>query len=91
MNYVLEIVSEDLNYFEDTLLIWLMFRRASGIWRACLIARKYKTIFFFYSDFPHLILQKILVSLTMKNSRAAMIFFQNDVKWYVFKSIITDT
>ncbi|XP_010570895.1 PREDICTED: serine-protein kinase ATM isoform X4 [Haliaeetus leucocephalus] len=32
------------------------------------------------SDFPHLILQKILVSLTMKNSRAAMIFFQNDVK-----------
>ncbi|XP_049679639.1 serine-protein kinase ATM isoform X2 [Accipiter gentilis] len=32
------------------------------------------------SDFPHLILQKILVSLTMKNSRAAMIFFQNDAK-----------
>uniref|UniRef100_A0A663LSW0 non-specific serine/threonine protein kinase n=1 Tax=Athene cunicularia TaxID=194338 RepID=A0A663LSW0_ATHCN len=32
------------------------------------------------SDFPHLILQKILVSLTMKNCRAAMIFFQNDPK-----------
>uniref|UniRef100_A0A8C0AYU6 non-specific serine/threonine protein kinase n=1 Tax=Buteo japonicus TaxID=224669 RepID=A0A8C0AYU6_9AVES len=32
------------------------------------------------SDFPHLLLQKILVSLTMKNSRAAMIFFQNDAK-----------
>ncbi|XP_010143177.1 PREDICTED: serine-protein kinase ATM [Buceros rhinoceros silvestris] len=32
------------------------------------------------SDFPHLILQKILVSLTMKNCRAAMIFFQNDAK-----------
>ncbi|XP_029898301.1 serine-protein kinase ATM isoform X3 [Aquila chrysaetos chrysaetos] len=31
-------------------------------------------------DFPHLILQKILVSLTMKNCRAAMIFFQNDAK-----------
>ncbi|NXU56060.1 ATM kinase, partial [Turnix velox] len=30
------------------------------------------------SDFPHLLLQKILVSLTMKNSRAAMNFFQND-------------
>ncbi|XP_064297316.1 serine-protein kinase ATM isoform X2 [Phalacrocorax carbo] len=30
------------------------------------------------SDFPHLTLQKILVSLTMKNCRAAMIFFQND-------------
>ncbi|NWW94397.1 ATM kinase, partial [Rhynochetos jubatus] len=30
------------------------------------------------SDFPHLILQEILVSLTMKNCRAAMIFFQND-------------
>lgn len=48
MNYVLEIVSENLNYFEDTLLIWLMFRCASGIWRACLIARKYKTIFFLF-------------------------------------------
>ncbi|KAM6342208.1 serine-protein kinase ATM isoform 4-T5 [Podargus strigoides] len=32
------------------------------------------------SDFPHLILQKILVSLTTKNCRAAMIFFQNDAK-----------
>ncbi|KFV19193.1 Serine-protein kinase ATM, partial [Tauraco erythrolophus] len=32
------------------------------------------------SDFPHLLLQKILVSLTMKNCRAAMIFFQNDAK-----------
>ncbi|XP_010190562.1 PREDICTED: serine-protein kinase ATM-like, partial [Mesitornis unicolor] len=32
------------------------------------------------SDFPHLILQKILVSLTMKNCRAAMMFFQNDAK-----------
>ncbi|KAM9300934.1 serine-protein kinase ATM isoform 3-T5 [Morus bassanus] len=32
------------------------------------------------SDFPHLTLQKILVSLTMKNCRAAMIFFQNDAK-----------
>ncbi|KAM9566085.1 serine-protein kinase ATM [Guaruba guarouba] len=32
------------------------------------------------SDFPHLILQKILVSLTMKKCRAAMIFFQNDAK-----------
>ncbi|XP_052526849.1 serine-protein kinase ATM isoform X3 [Tympanuchus pallidicinctus] len=32
------------------------------------------------SDFPHLTLQKILVSLTMKNSRAAMTFFQNDAK-----------
>ncbi|XP_035183026.1 serine-protein kinase ATM isoform X2 [Oxyura jamaicensis] len=32
------------------------------------------------SDFPHLMIQKILVSLTMKNSRAAMIFFQNDTK-----------
>ncbi|XP_074716231.1 serine-protein kinase ATM isoform X4 [Strix uralensis] len=32
------------------------------------------------SDFPHLMLQKILVSLTMKNCRAAMIFFQNDAK-----------
>ncbi|KAM6290797.1 serine-protein kinase ATM [Porphyrio hochstetteri] len=32
------------------------------------------------SDFPHFILQKILVSLTMKNCRAAMTFFQNDVK-----------
>ncbi|XP_069739549.1 serine-protein kinase ATM [Phaenicophaeus curvirostris] len=32
------------------------------------------------SDFPHLIVQNILVSLTMKNSRAAMIFFQNDAK-----------
>ncbi|XP_066845922.1 serine-protein kinase ATM isoform X1 [Anser cygnoides] len=32
------------------------------------------------SDFPHLMIQKILVSLTMKNSRAAMIFFQNDAK-----------
>uniref|UniRef100_A0A8C3RPQ8 non-specific serine/threonine protein kinase n=1 Tax=Chelydra serpentina TaxID=8475 RepID=A0A8C3RPQ8_CHESE len=29
------------------------------------------------SDFPHLVLQKILVSLTMKNCRAAMNFFQN--------------
>uniref|UniRef100_A0A8C8SAM0 non-specific serine/threonine protein kinase n=1 Tax=Pelusios castaneus TaxID=367368 RepID=A0A8C8SAM0_9SAUR len=29
------------------------------------------------SDFPHLILQKILVSLTMKNCKAAMSFFQN--------------
>ncbi|KAM8821480.1 serine-protein kinase ATM [Eudromia elegans] len=29
------------------------------------------------SDFPHLLLQKILVSLTMKNSRAAVNFFQN--------------
>uniref|UniRef100_A0A8C3N4A1 non-specific serine/threonine protein kinase n=1 Tax=Geospiza parvula TaxID=87175 RepID=A0A8C3N4A1_GEOPR len=34
------------------------------------------------SDFPHLVLQKILVSLTMKNCRASMIFFQNDAKWY---------
>ncbi|NXY15996.1 ATM kinase, partial [Atrichornis clamosus] len=32
------------------------------------------------SDFPHLVLQKILVSLTMKNCRAAMVFFQNDAK-----------
>ncbi|XP_048790883.1 serine-protein kinase ATM isoform X2 [Lagopus muta] len=32
------------------------------------------------SDFPHLTLQKILVSLTMKNSRAAMAFFQSDAK-----------
>lgn len=32
------------------------------------------------SDFPHLILQKILVSLTMKNCRAAMIFFRSDAK-----------
>ncbi|XP_009997696.1 PREDICTED: serine-protein kinase ATM [Chaetura pelagica] len=32
------------------------------------------------SDFPHLILQKILVSLTMKNCKAAMFFFQNDAK-----------
>ncbi|XP_075347105.1 serine-protein kinase ATM [Mycteria americana] len=32
------------------------------------------------SDFPHLTLQKILVSLTMKNCRAAMTFFQNDAK-----------
>uniref|UniRef100_A0A8D2P350 non-specific serine/threonine protein kinase n=1 Tax=Zosterops lateralis melanops TaxID=1220523 RepID=A0A8D2P350_ZOSLA len=32
------------------------------------------------SDFPHLVLQKILVSLTMKNCRASMIFFQNDAK-----------
>ncbi|XP_071591031.1 serine-protein kinase ATM-like isoform X2 [Heliangelus exortis] len=32
------------------------------------------------SDFPHLTLQKILVSLTMKNCRAAMVFFQNDAK-----------
>ncbi|NXW30571.1 ATM kinase, partial [Phaetusa simplex] len=32
------------------------------------------------SDFPHLILQKILVSLTMKNCRAAMSFFQSDAK-----------
>ncbi|XP_061847968.1 serine-protein kinase ATM isoform X4 [Colius striatus] len=32
------------------------------------------------SDFPHLILPKILVSLTMKNCRAAMIFFENDAK-----------
>ncbi|XP_064027162.1 serine-protein kinase ATM isoform X2 [Pogoniulus pusillus] len=32
------------------------------------------------SHFPHLLLQKILVSLTMKNCRAAMIFFQNDIK-----------
>uniref|UniRef100_K7FFL2 non-specific serine/threonine protein kinase n=1 Tax=Pelodiscus sinensis TaxID=13735 RepID=K7FFL2_PELSI len=29
------------------------------------------------SDFPHLVLQKILVSLTLKNCRAAMNFFQN--------------
>jgi len=68
-----------------------MFGCASGIPGACLIARKYKTIFFFYSDFPDLTLQKILVSLTMKNCRAAMIFFQNDAKWYVLKSIIIDT
>lgn len=45
-------------------------------------------LFFFFSDFPHLMIQKILVSLTMKNSKAAMIFFLNDAKWYVFKSII---
>lgn len=32
------------------------------------------------SDFPHLTLQKVLVSLTMKNSRATMTFFQNDAK-----------
>ncbi|NXW63760.1 ATM kinase, partial [Eurystomus gularis] len=32
------------------------------------------------SNFPHLVLQKILVSLTMKNCRAAMVFFQNDAK-----------
>ncbi|NWS93822.1 ATM kinase, partial [Mionectes macconnelli] len=32
------------------------------------------------SDFPHLVLQKILVSLTMKNCRAAINFFQNDAK-----------
>uniref|UniRef100_A0A8D2QGN8 non-specific serine/threonine protein kinase n=1 Tax=Zonotrichia albicollis TaxID=44394 RepID=A0A8D2QGN8_ZONAL len=32
------------------------------------------------SDFPHLVLQKILVSLTMKNCRASMVFFQNDAK-----------
>uniref|UniRef100_A0A8C0ZKF3 non-specific serine/threonine protein kinase n=1 Tax=Cyanistes caeruleus TaxID=156563 RepID=A0A8C0ZKF3_CYACU len=32
------------------------------------------------SDYPHLVLQKILVSLTMKNCRASMIFFQNDAK-----------
>nr|XP_021385049.1 serine-protein kinase ATM isoform X1 [Lonchura striata domestica]XP_021385050.1 serine-protein kinase ATM isoform X1 [Lonchura striata domestica] len=32
------------------------------------------------SDFPHLVLQKILVSLTMKNCRASMMFFQNDAK-----------
>uniref|UniRef100_A0A8C3QT69 non-specific serine/threonine protein kinase n=1 Tax=Cyanoderma ruficeps TaxID=181631 RepID=A0A8C3QT69_9PASS len=32
------------------------------------------------SDFPHLVLQKILVSLTMKNCRASMIFFQNAAK-----------
>uniref|UniRef100_A0A8D2MZG6 non-specific serine/threonine protein kinase n=1 Tax=Zonotrichia albicollis TaxID=44394 RepID=A0A8D2MZG6_ZONAL len=31
-------------------------------------------------DFPHLVLQKILVSLTMKNCRASMVFFQNDAK-----------
>ncbi|NXP37747.1 ATM kinase, partial [Leiothrix lutea] len=41
------------------------------------------------SDFPHLVLQKILVSLTMKNCRASMNFFQNDAKWYVFKLIVT--
>ncbi|XP_035299587.1 serine-protein kinase ATM isoform X8 [Cricetulus griseus] len=29
------------------------------------------------SNFPHLVLEKILVSLTMKNSRAAMKFFQS--------------
>lgn len=50
--------------------------------------RKKKQNFFFFSDFPRLTIQKILVSLTMKNSKAAMIFFQNDAKWYVFKSII---
>uniref|UniRef100_A0A8C3Y007 non-specific serine/threonine protein kinase n=1 Tax=Catharus ustulatus TaxID=91951 RepID=A0A8C3Y007_CATUS len=32
------------------------------------------------SDFPHLVLQNILVSLTMKNCRASMVFFQNDAK-----------
>uniref|UniRef100_A0A8C3EGG5 non-specific serine/threonine protein kinase n=1 Tax=Corvus moneduloides TaxID=1196302 RepID=A0A8C3EGG5_CORMO len=32
------------------------------------------------SDFPHLVLQKILVSLTMKNCRAAIIFFLNEAK-----------
>ncbi|XP_040439477.1 serine-protein kinase ATM isoform X2 [Falco naumanni] len=32
------------------------------------------------SNFPHLLVQKILVSLTMKNCRAAMIFFQNDAE-----------
>ncbi|NWY72580.1 ATM kinase, partial [Erithacus rubecula] len=32
------------------------------------------------SDFPHLVLQNILVSLTMKNCRASMIFFQNGAK-----------
>ncbi|KAM5227130.1 serine-protein kinase ATM isoform 4-T10 [Hipposideros larvatus] len=30
-----------------------------------------------YSNFPHLALEKILVSLTMKNSKAAMNFFQS--------------
>lgn len=47
--------------------------------------------FFFVSDFPYLTLQKVLVSLTMKNSRATMTFFQNDAKWYVFKSITVST
>uniref|UniRef100_U3JCG0 non-specific serine/threonine protein kinase n=1 Tax=Ficedula albicollis TaxID=59894 RepID=U3JCG0_FICAL len=32
------------------------------------------------SDFPHLVSQNILVSLTMKNCRASMIFFQNGAK-----------
>ncbi|NXH12272.1 ATM kinase, partial [Bucco capensis] len=32
------------------------------------------------SDFPHLLLQKLLVSLTLKNCRAAMVFFQDDAK-----------
>ncbi|XP_004614157.2 serine-protein kinase ATM [Sorex araneus] len=31
----------------------------------------------FHSNFPHLALEKILVSLTMKNSKAAMNFFQS--------------
>lgn len=53
--------------------------------------QNFLSFFFFVSDFPHLTLQKVLVSLTMKNSRATMTFFQNDAKWYVFKSITVST
>lgn len=38
---------------------------------------------FLCSNFPHLALEKILVSLTMKNSKAAMNFFQRVPEWYV--------
>ncbi|XP_045338650.1 serine-protein kinase ATM isoform X8 [Leopardus geoffroyi] len=34
-----------------------------------------------HSNFPHLALEKILVSLTMKNSKAAMNFFQRVPEW----------
>ncbi|KAK2099427.1 hypothetical protein P7K49_020775 [Saguinus oedipus] len=34
-----------------------------------------------HSNFPHLVLEKILVSLTMKNCKAAMNFFQSVAEW----------
>ncbi|KYO44923.1 serine-protein kinase ATM isoform X2 [Alligator mississippiensis] len=60
---------------KEAIMKWLLFCHLEEVMDDCMEPSPVLC-----SDFPHLVLQKILVSLTMKNCRAAMTFFQNVTK-----------
>uniref|UniRef100_A0A7M4F6F5 non-specific serine/threonine protein kinase n=1 Tax=Crocodylus porosus TaxID=8502 RepID=A0A7M4F6F5_CROPO len=60
---------------KESIMKWLLFCHLEEVMDDCMELSP-----ILCSDFPHLVLQKILVSLTMKNCRAAMTFFQNVTK-----------